>query len=161
MPNLFSLRPVEILAWVCASTSGLTRIPTRAIRPLGAGDLAQPAQLRHRLDIDLMNAGGERRRHLGRRLADPRKDDPLGRDAGGQRAAQLAFRDDVGPRSEAGEVAQHGEVGVCLDRVADQRPLGREGIGKPPVLRGEAGRGIEIEGVPTAAAMRETGTSSA
>jgi hypothetical protein len=25
MPNLFSALPVEILAWVCASTSGLTR----------------------------------------------------------------------------------------------------------------------------------------
>ena len=31
-PNLFSARPVEILAWVPASTSGLTRQATRAVR---------------------------------------------------------------------------------------------------------------------------------
>ena len=46
------------------------------------------------------------------------------RDAGGERAAQLAFRDDVGAGAEPGEEAQHGEVRVRLDRVADQRPLG-------------------------------------
>ena len=33
MPNLFSDLPVEILAWVRASTSGLTRMAMRAIRP--------------------------------------------------------------------------------------------------------------------------------
>ena len=145
MPNLFSLRPVEILAWVCASTSGLTRIAIRRDPASRAGDFAQTAQLRHRLDVDLMNAGSERRRHLGRRLADPGKDDPLGRHAGGERAAQLPLGDDVGARAEAGEVTQHGEVRVGLDRVADQRPLGQERVGKAPVLRGETGRRVEIE----------------
>ena len=88
------------------------------------GDFAQPAQLRHRLDIDLMDAGIERRCHLGRRFADPGEDDPLGRHAGGERAAQLPLRDDVGTRAEAGEEPEHREVRVCLDGVADQRPLG-------------------------------------
>jgi hypothetical protein len=33
MPNLFSLLPVAILAWVRASTSGFTRIVTGAVTP--------------------------------------------------------------------------------------------------------------------------------
>ena len=33
-PNLFSLLPVVILAWVLASTSGFTRSATRAVRPM-------------------------------------------------------------------------------------------------------------------------------
>ena len=33
MPNLFSLRPVVILAWVPASTSGLTRMVMSALTP--------------------------------------------------------------------------------------------------------------------------------
>ena len=36
MPNLFSALPVAILAWVLASTSGLTRTETFAVRPLPA-----------------------------------------------------------------------------------------------------------------------------
>ena len=63
-------------------------------------------------------------------LADAGKDDALRRHAGGERAAQFAFRDDVGARPEPGQQAQHGEVGVRLDREADQRPLGREGVGE-------------------------------
>ena len=71
-----------------------------------------------------MDPGIERRLHFGRRFADPGKDDPLWRYAGGERAAQLALGDDVGPRAETGEVPEHGEVRVCLDGVANQRPLG-------------------------------------
>jgi hypothetical protein len=33
MPNLFALVPVVIFAWVCASTSGLTRIAIEALTP--------------------------------------------------------------------------------------------------------------------------------
>ena len=36
MPNLFPFLPVVILAWVRASTSGLTRMPTGAVRPIDA-----------------------------------------------------------------------------------------------------------------------------
>ena len=35
-PNLFSALPVEILAWVSASTSGLIRTEARAVHPLAA-----------------------------------------------------------------------------------------------------------------------------
>ena len=71
-----------------------------------------------------MDAGIERRLHLGRCFADPGEDDPLGRHAGGQRAAQLPLRDDVGARAEAGKKAEHGEIGIGLDGITDQRPLG-------------------------------------
>ena len=43
------------------------------------------------------------------------------RDAGGERAAQLALGDDIGAGAEPGEQPQHGEVRVGLDRIADQR----------------------------------------
>ena len=59
------------------------------------------------------------------------------RHAGGERAAQLALRDDIGAGPETGEEAQHGEVRIRLDGIADQRPLGQERVGKAPVLRGE------------------------
>ncbi len=107
---------------------------------------AQPMQLRHRFDVDLVDPGGERRFHLRRGLADPGKDDALGRHAGGERAAQLAFRDDVGAGAEAGEQAQHGEVGIGLDRIADERPLGAERAGKAAILSGEGRGRIDIEG---------------
>ena len=65
------------------------------------------------------------------RLADAGEDDALRRHAGGQRAAQFAFRDDVGAGAQLGQQAQHGEVRVRLDREADQRPgCGREGVGE-------------------------------
>jgi hypothetical protein len=52
-----------------------------------ACDLAQPAQLRHRFDVDLVDAGVERSLELGARLADPRKDDLLRRHTCGEGAA--------------------------------------------------------------------------
>ena len=91
---------------------------------LRAGDFAQAAQLRQRFDIDLMDAGIERRPHLRRRFADAGEDDPLWRHAGGERSAQLPLRDDVGTCAEAGEEPEYREVRVCLDGIADQRPLG-------------------------------------
>ena len=111
-----------------------------------AGDFAQPAQLRHRFDVDLVDLGVERRLEFALGLADPREQDPLRRHAGGERTAQLAFRDDVGTGPEAGEKAQDGEVRIGLDRIADQRPLARKSLGKAPVLGGEGRCRIEVEG---------------
>jgi len=111
-----------------------------------AGDLAQLAQLRHRLDVDLVDLGVERRLELGSGLAHPREKDPLRRHTGGESAAQLAFRDDIGTGPEAGEEAQDGEVGVGLDRIADQRPLCGESLGKTLVLGGEGSCRIEVAG---------------
>ena len=121
MPNLSSLWPVAILAWVRASTSGLTRIATGARLAARRRDLAELAQFGHQLDIDLVDAGVERGGKLGAGLADAGEDDALGRDAGGKRASQFAFGDHVGTGAEPGEEPQHRQVRIGLHRVADQR----------------------------------------
>ncbi len=106
MPNLFSALPVVILAWVWASTSGLTRSATRrALAPVPRHAVEQ-LQLRQRFDVELLDAGLERRRSSRRRLADAGEDDALRRDAGRQRAAQLALRDDIGAGAEPREGAR-------------------------------------------------------
>jgi hypothetical protein len=92
--------------------------------PLLGRHFAQPAQLRHRLDIDLMDAGIERRRQFAGRFADAGEDYPLWRHAGRERTAQFALRDNIGTCTETGKVAEHGEIRIRLDRIADQRPLG-------------------------------------
>jgi hypothetical protein len=80
---------------------------------------------------------------------------------GGKSAAQLAFGNDIGTGPEGGEEAQNGEVGIGLDRVADQRLLSGKSIGKTLVLGSEGRCGIKVKGVSTAAAIRQTATSSA
>src|SRR5271169_747929 len=47
-----------------------------------AGDLAQLAQLRHRLDVNLVDLGVERRLELGSGLTPPREKNPLRRHTG-------------------------------------------------------------------------------
>src|ERR1700739_808297 len=114
----------------------------------GPGDLAQPAQFRQRLDIDLMDTGRQCRRHFGCRLADPGEDDPLGRDAGNERTTQLALGDNIRSSPELAKMSKDSEVRVGLYSVADERALGGESLGKAPVQQGEASRGIEIERGP-------------
>src|SRR5262249_10868882 len=46
---------------------------------------------------------------------------------------------------ETSEKAQDSEVRVGFDRVANQRPLRRKGLGEAPILRSEGGCRIEIE----------------
>ena len=53
--------------------------------------------------------------------------------AGGERAPQLTLRNDIGAGAEIGEQAQYGEVRIRLDRIADQRPLIGECLGKAVV----------------------------
>ena len=57
MPNLFSALPVEILAWVLASTSGLTRSATGAVRPSAGGPGRQQLELRLGLDVEAEDPG--------------------------------------------------------------------------------------------------------
>ena len=57
MPNLFSLRPVVIFAWVWASTSGLTRKADHRRRPRESATSFKPSSSGSRFDIDLQNAG--------------------------------------------------------------------------------------------------------
>ena len=59
-----------------------------------------------------------------RSLADPRENDALGRNAGGESAPQLALRDDVRAGPETGKNPQHGEVRIGLDGITDERLFG-------------------------------------
>ena len=126
MPNLSSLRPVEMSLCVCASISGLTRIATaRGLAPRRR-HLAQLAQLGDRLDIDLVDVGVERGGKLGAGLADPGEDDALRRNAGGESTSQLAFGDHIGAGAEPGKKPQHRLIGIRLDRIADERRIAGE-----------------------------------
>src|SRR3546814_132106 len=93
-PNLFSALPVEILAWVPASTSGLTR-STACGRFLGQRDFGECDTLWLMFDVELADTAVEPLRQFGAGLADAGKDDVLGRHARGQRAFQFAARNDV------------------------------------------------------------------
>src|SRR5579863_2159041 len=73
-------------------------------------DGTQPPQFRHRLDVELMDVASDRAFELGPRLADAGEDDPLGRDAGGERALQLASGDDIRSGAELGKNAEYGEI---------------------------------------------------
>jgi hypothetical protein len=63
------------------------------------------------------------------------------RDAGGQRAAQFAFRNHVDAGSEFGQRLQHGLVGIGLHRVADHRVDIGEGARK----HGSAALSVAVE----------------
>ncbi len=62
MPNLFSDFPVVILAWVLASTSGLTRIATAAVLPFAtaiaeiAASSGSDSTLKHRIPVSIAKA---------------------------------------------------------------------------------------------------------
>ena len=132
MPNLFSDLPVEILAWVRASTSGLTRTAMRRLRPCrrrsgeSASSSGSDSTLKQRMSCV------DRERHLARGLADAGENDLLRRHARRARAQQLALRDDVDARAEPRQRRQHGLIGIGLHRVADQRIDVGEGAGKTP-----------------------------
>ena len=98
----------------------------RRFRAALAGDLGQQFQFRKRFDVELHDAGIKPGGHLRRGLADPGKDDALGRNAGGQRAAQFALGDNVGAGAEIGEGLDHRLVGVGLECIADGCRQSRE-----------------------------------
>ena len=62
------------------------------------------------------------------------KDDPLGRDTGGQCASQFAFRDDIRARTPIGQGLQHTQIGVRLHRIANHRVQFGEGAGKNVIV---------------------------
>ena len=119
----------------------------RAVWPLRRGHLAQRLKLGLRFDVEGEDAGIERERHLRARLADAGEDDLLRRDLDRERAAKLAFRHHVHAGAEPGQRGKHAEIGVGLDRIADER-AGRAGerVGEDPVMALERRRRIAIEG---------------
>ena len=120
-PNLSVFRPVLIWSSVPASTSGLIRTATEAVRPRRSAMRERLRDLGSALDIDLEDAAPERSLHLGVGLADTGEDDPVRRDSGCERAPELAFRHDIRARAQPGQQPQHRQVPVRLHRIADAR----------------------------------------
>ena len=56
------------------------------------------------------------------------------RNASRKRAADFALRDHIGAAAKPGERADHGEVRVRLDGVADQRVAARESLGEDAIM---------------------------
>ena len=108
------------------------RNPRRLALP--ARESRQQFQFGFGFDVDAEDVGCKRGTQFGLRLADPGKHDPLGRNARGKRALQLAARNHVGAGAEFCKRAQHRLVGVRLHGVTDQRLLAGEGLGKYPIM---------------------------
>ena len=134
MPNLFSDLPVEILAWVPASTSGLTRTEIRAVLP--ASTASRDSSSSSGSDSTLMQrmSAASAARSSASVLPTPENKIFCGGNAGGQRPLQLAARHHVGAGAELCQRAQHRLVGVGLHGVADQRLFAGEGLGEHPVV---------------------------
>ena len=145
MPNLFSDLPVEILAWVPASTSGLTRTEIRAVLPGLDRELRQQFEFGLGFDVDAEDVGGQRRAQLGLGLADAGEQDLVRRNAGRQRALQFAAGHHVGAGAELRQRAQHRLVGIRLHGVADQRLLAGKGLGEDAVVALQRRGRIAIE----------------
>ena len=145
MPNLCSALPVEILAWVFASTSGLMRKAIRAVAPREDATSLKRAKLGLGFDVEAENAGIQREGHLGAGLADAGKHDFPRRNARGQRPVDFALGNNVRAGAELGQRADDGKVGVRLDRIADQRVAGRERPGEDLIMPLDGRRRVAIE----------------
>ncbi len=145
MPNLFSALPVAILAWVRASTSGLTRIEMSMRRPFDDAIEDKQLELGLGFDIDAQDVLVDRERELARGLADAGEHDLLGRHAGRARALELALRHHVGAGAEARQRLDHRLVGIRLQGVADERRHIGERAGEHAVMALERRRGIAVE----------------
>ena len=90
------------------------------------------------------DAGRQRVTHFVGALADAGEDHLAGIATGRQHAGELAARDDVETGPESGEDRQDAEIGVGLDRVADQRLAQAEGALIRLVGGGEGGAGVNV-----------------
>ena len=97
----------------------------RGGHPPGARDLGKDDAFFLQLEVELADSGIERLMQFLARLADAGEHHVMRRDAGGQRARQLAARDDVGTEALIGEQAEHREVRVGLHREGDMMPADR------------------------------------
>ena len=117
----------------------------RAESAAGARDLAQGAKLGLGLDVEAENPGVERESHFGPRLADTREDDLFRRNASRQRAMDLALRDHVSAGAEPRQRANDRDIGIRLDRVANERVAPGKGLRKHVVMALDGRRRIAIE----------------
>ena len=110
------------------------------------GHVVQPLQLRLGFHVEAKDVRLQRPDHFLGRLAHPGKHDLAGIAAGPEHALQFTAGDDIETGTQPGQQAQYGEIGVGLDRVADQMILAGEGQieGTPGALDGRPG--IDIAG---------------
>ena len=140
MPNLFSALPVAIFLWVRASTSGLTRSATRARLPRSRARRSSSSSSGRDSTLNCWMSASSPATISPARLADPGEDDALGRDAGRQRPAQLALRDDIGAGTEPREGGDHRLVGIGLQRIADGGARAVEGADEGLIALDQGGR---------------------
>ncbi len=96
--------------------------------------LIEDFELRFGFDVEAVNSGLKREIHLTGRLADTGEHDAACRNAGGERAAQFAFGNDVDAGAELAERLQHRLVRIRLHGVADHGVDIAEGFGEDAVV---------------------------
>ena len=112
---------------------------------LGGGNFGDAFDLGFGFGVEAVDAGIDREGDLAGRLADPGKDDPLRRAAGGESAAKLAFGNHVATRSLGDQSADHRLVGVRLHGVADHRVEAGEGVAEDPVVSDQRRGRVAVE----------------
>ena len=135
-PNLFSALPVAILCVrpgvdirIDADGDARGRARCAAATSLSALSSGSDSTLKPRMPASSANAISPRV------LPTPGEDDLLGRHAGRQRAPELALGHHVHAGAEPGQRGEHAEIGVGLDRIADERVRrAGEGVGEHPVV---------------------------
>ena len=162
-PNLFSARPVVIFAWVRASTSGFTRSATRAVRPREVAS-AEIIPISSALSALIWRMSSARARRSSRSvLPTPEKT----MRAAGMPAAR-AMRSSPSLTTSAPEaLAGGGGPARRGCRSPSSRNAPRRRARHRPARRSARGRGgagcrrnRPRQGVPTAWAMRSSGTPS-
>ena len=108
------------------------------------GHLREAVEFGGGFDVEAADAGGQRVTHFVGALADAGEDHLAGIATGRQHAGEFAARDDVETGAELGEDRQDAEIGVGLDRVADQRLAQAEGALIRLVGGGEGGAGVNV-----------------
>ena len=103
-----------------ASTSGLTRRLMRAVRPAATATCDSTSSSASLSTLKHSTPASSAARISARVLPTPEKTVLAALAAGGEHAAQLAARDDVEAATRARQGLQHRQVGVRLQRVADE-----------------------------------------
>ncbi len=108
------------------------------------GDHLQALQLVGGFDVEAVHADFQGAAHVVTGLADTGEHDLVGAAAGGQNAFQLATGDDVKTGAQTRQDIQDTQVGVGLDREADQVRHAGQRIGERQVLGFDVGAGVDV-----------------
>ena len=107
-------------------------------------------ELRLGFAVEVMNARGQRFADFRGGFADARKNDLRRIASGPEDAEQFAAGDDIEARAFGCQQAQHGEISVGLDRVADRVRLLPERLIVGAEILTNRGGGIDVAGSPGA-----------